>query len=129
MKTARIGAAWRIGRELWQHLGAELFEREGLSTLFQHARNVLSGSLIIAAGLYASHHRPRLPAPALWTVQFAGHVVTVVGVLLLVLNLIDGLRRLSRRGYPLLLHAVAALAYFGITVRLVQVLAYFRAPL
>jgi hypothetical protein len=121
--------AARCARALCQQCHRVLFEEDGLGTLFQHARNVLSSTMILAAGLYAVHHRPSA-APGLWaTTHYAGHVVAAVGIALLLLNLWDGLRRLSRCGYPVLVHAFTTLLYLAMTVRLVQVVVYFRGGL
>jgi hypothetical protein len=54
-------------------------------------------------------------------------VVTAVGVLLLLLNLLSGLRSLARRRHPRLLRALTILLYLGLSVRLAQVLVFVRA--
>jgi hypothetical protein len=125
----RIGAAAQRLRDLRHGLADELFEREGLNTVFQHARNVLSGTLIVAAGVYAAHHVGGSPLPGMWTVHIAGHVVAAIGVVLLLLNLADGLRRLSRRRHHLALRIAVIVGYLALSVRLTQVIVYFRAAL
>lgn len=116
-------AAWRAaGAELTR----ELFEQDGLSTVFGHARNVLSGTVIIAAGLFAVHHKAAHTVPGTWALHGAGYIVAAVGVLLLVLNLFDGLRRLARRQRPLALRVVVSLLYVALSLRLIQVFVYFR---
>lgn len=113
----------------WRDLARELFDDQGLGTVFNHARNVITGTVIIAAGLFAAHHPLQAQTLAMWTVHFAGHAVTVVGVLLLLLNLCDGLRRLARRQHPMVLRVAMVLAYCGLSVRLVQVFMLFRLAL
>jgi len=114
-------------RSPWQTFVTELFDNEGLGTVFAHARNVLTGTAVIAAGLYAIQHSRTGDLPVMWTVHFAGHVVAVLGGLLLVLNLVDGLRRLAKRRHHLLLRLLAILVYVALSVRLTQVVIYFRA--
>jgi len=82
--------------------------------------------VIIAAGMFASHHPSQERTLATWTVHVAGHAVTTVGVLLLLLNLCDGLRHLARRRHPMVLRVAMVLAYCGLSVRLVQVFVLFR---
>jgi hypothetical protein len=118
----------RLG-QLRNSLADELFEHDGLSTVFQHARNVLSGTVIVAAGLYAAHHVGGSQMPGMWTVHLAGYAVAAVGVVLLLLNLADGLRRLSRRRHHLALRVAVIVAYLALSVRLTQVIVYFRSAL
>jgi hypothetical protein len=121
-------AAAHALRRGWRELSDELFERDGLSTVFQHARNVLSGAMIVAAGLYAAHHLDTSAVPFAWTVHFAGHVVALIGALLLLLNLCDGLRRLAKRRHGLALRIATIVIYVALTVRLTQVIVVFRIP-
>lgn len=61
--------------------------------------------------------------------HFAGFVVAAVGVLLLLLNLFDGLRSLATRKRHRALRWATVLVYLGLSVRLVQVFMLFRLPL
>jgi len=115
-------------KRLWDSLAAELFDNEGLSTVFLHARNVLTGAAIVAAGLYAVNHVDTRDLRGMWTVHFAGYAIASLGAVLLGLNLFDGLRRLARRKHHMLLRLVAILVYVALSIRLTQVLIYFRSP-
>lgn len=116
----------RLSR-LWRRLLVELFDNEGLDALFTHARNVLTGTAVMAAGLYAINHLGNSHLPGMWTVHFAGYVVASLGALLLVLNLYDGLRRLAKREHHLLLRFATIVVYVLLSMRLTQVIIYFRA--
>ena len=116
-------------KQTWQDLVTELFEQQGIDSVFAHARNVLTGAAIIAAGVYAFTHLGTSQVPLTWTVHFAGYAVATVGVILLALNLVDGLRRLARRKHHLLLRVFAIFVYIGLTVRLTQVVVYFRSAI
>ena len=105
---------------------ADLFHRDSLSEVFAHARNVLTCAMLMAAGMFAVRHHERVQLPGMWTVHAAGYIVVAVGVLLLLLNLWDGLRRLSRRRHSLVLRAIAIYVYIALSLRLTQVLLYFR---
>lgn len=114
-------------RQGWRALAAELFDREGLDILFGYARNLLTGTVIVAAGLHAARHEGPAPLPAAqWTLHQAGWIVAAIGVAMLALNLTDGLRRLSLHRKPLLLRLIATLVYVGVSMRLTQVIVLFR---
>lgn len=114
---------------LRRELADELFENEGLGTVFAHARNVLTATLIIAAGLYAITHAGKTWLPGMFAVHVAGYAVAGMGGVLLLLNLADGLRRLSQRRHHLALRLLAIAVYLLLSLRLTQVIVYFRAPL
>jgi hypothetical protein len=113
-------------RRLRDDLVHDLFDDDGLATVFTHARNVLTCAMLIAAGSYAAHHAPSQAGPSTWTLHAAGLMVTAVGVVLLLLNLVDGLRRLARRDHSALLRGLAVVGYIGLTLRLAQVVVHFR---
>jgi len=126
LRQHRVAAvAWIRGAQ--HQVARELFDEDGLNTVFQHARNVLSGTLIVAAGLYAAHHLGGPPVPGMWTVHLAGYLVATLGVVLLLLNLCDGLRRLARRRHHRALRVATIVVYLALSVRLTQVIVYFRA--
>jgi hypothetical protein len=124
----RGAAALAWLRETQLDLTRELFDENGLNTVFLHARNVLSGTVIVAAGLYAAHHLGSSDLPGMWTVHIAGYVVATLGVVLLLLNLCDGLRRLARRRHHVALRVATILVYLALSIRLTQVIVYFRSP-
>ena len=102
-----------------------LFERGGLKLIFDHARNLVVATLIIAAGLEASHGSRRI---ALAIDAFIiGNLVALVGLALLVLNFIDGLRMLARLNAPRLLQWLLALTYVVFSWRVAQLVLMFRS--
>ncbi|HEY9029180.1 MAG TPA: hypothetical protein VIO33_24425 [Burkholderiaceae bacterium] len=113
-------------KQVWETVVTQVFDKEGLEALFMHARNVLTGAAVVAAGLYAIHHVGESHLQGLWNLRLAGYVVAFVGAGLLVLNLIDGLRKLARRRHHLLLRFATILVYVVISMRLTQVIIYFR---
>jgi hypothetical protein len=113
-------------KRTWRELAAEMFDKDGINTVFLHARNLLTGAAVMAAGLYSMHHLEDKHLAGMWTVHLAGYGVTGLGSGLLALNLGDGLRRLARREVSLGARILLIAAYVGISLRLVQVLLYFR---
>jgi hypothetical protein len=114
-------------KQAWQETVDELFDDGGLAVIFLHARNVVTGAAVLAAGVYAVGHLGANRQPGMWTVHLAGYVVALLGAVLLALNLIDGLRRLAKRRHHVLLRWAAILVYVALSLRLTQVLVYFRA--
>lgn len=111
----------------WERLARDLFENDGMSVLFTSARNLLTGTIFVAAGLHAARHQGPTPLlVAQWTLQRAGWLVLAIGVAMLALNLVDGLRRLSQRHSHLALRLFAIAIYVGLSMRLTQVLVLFR---
>lgn len=116
-------------KSAWRDLITEMFDREGLDTVFSHARNVLTGAAIVAAGMYAANHIGGGPKHGMWQVHFAGYAVTIMGAVLLAMNLYDGLRKLAKRKHHVLLRVAAILVYVALSMRLTQVIVYFRTAM
>jgi len=114
-------------KQLWEAAVTQVFDKEGLDAIFTHARNVLTGAAVVAAGLYAVNHVGEGHLSGMMGVHIAGYVVAFVGAGLLALNLFDGLRKLARRRHHLLLRMATILVYVVISMRLTQVIIYFRA--
>ena len=62
-----------------QSLVEELFDNDGLTAVFTHARNVLTGAAVLAAGFYAAHHIGATQLPGMWTVHIAGYAIATFG--------------------------------------------------
>ena len=114
-------------KQFWEAVVTLVFDKEGLDAVFMHARNVLTGAAVVAAGLYAVKHIGNEHIGGFLGVHMAGYVVAFVGAGLLVLNLVDGLRKLARRRHHLLLRLATILVYVILSMRLTQVIIYFRA--
>ncbi len=126
-RTAAPATGWPWLRRLHHDLTRDLFDDDGLATVFTHARNVLTCALLITAGSYAAHHDVPAAGLSTWTLHIAGTMVTAAGLVLLLLNLVDGLRRLARRPHSTLLRGLAITGYVGLTLRLAQVAVHFRS--
>lgn len=112
-------------RQWRQFVSDALFDRGGLKLIFEHARNLVVATLIIAAGLEASHGSRKI---ALAIDAFIiGNLVALVGLALLVLNFLDGLRLLTRLHAPRLLQWLLALTYVVFSWRVAQLVLMFRS--
>src|SRR5215203_6624343 len=85
---------------LW--LKTKLLDEGGIEEIFSHLRNLLIATVIIAAGSYVMR-QPGVELFGVLNPGIAGVGVGTIGILLVVLNLIDGLYKLTRLGSPLAL--------------------------
>lgn len=110
---------------LFRRIATQLFDNGLLRLIFENTRNMAVSSLITAAGLEVVRAGPGdldLVNPTL-----VGYVVTTIGAILLVLNLMDGLWRLSRVKSHLILQVLLCGAYAFIFWRVVYLVLYFKA--
>ena len=79
-----------------------------------------------AAGAFAARESDKSQLLSIADAAYIGYGAAFVGVLLLLLNLVDGLRRLARRRHHIVLRAVLIAIYVILSVRLAQLLFIFR---
>lgn len=103
-----------------------LFNRGGLKEVFEHARNAVVATIFVAAGLEASTREGNLGLFGLVDPRLAGYVVAGVGLLLILANFADGLRRLAKFRQHVLLQIALSIAYFFVTLRVIQLVILFR---
>lgn len=101
-----------------------LFEKGVSRLIFEHARNLVVAMLVLAAGLEAIEHDPREIGPLYF--RSTGYVVAAVGVALALLNLADGLHRLSNAKLPRLWHTFLIVTYAVLFWRVAHLILLFR---
>ena len=104
-----------------------LFDEGGAEEVFSHIRNLLIATVVIAAGSYAIRQAPDVEMFGVLNLEIAGIGVGAIGFVLLGLNLIDGLYKLSKIGSSLSLRITVAGAYLFFSMRLVQFVVLLRA--
>lgn len=106
-----------------QALGVLLFDRGLLRAIFEHARNVAISSVITAAGLQGVQP----PDEALFAApMLAGYLVAAIGLVLLLLNFIDGLWRLARFRSHLFWQIALTFGYLVLAWRVAQLVLLFK---
>lgn len=106
---------------------AAMFESKGIEKIFSHTSNTLTASFVIAAGLFAIRKGQQLDLLGVVDTSIAGYVVTCVGGVLLLLNLIDGLHQLTQLKQWIILQVALVFVYLMLSVRVAQLVLSFRA--
>lgn len=104
-----------------------LFDRGGLAAMFEHVRNVIVASFIVVAGLEAERRSDSLHVLRLFAPVLTGYVVAAIGFALLVLNFVDGLRKLQRLRWHFVFQCVLVVAYGFFSLRAAQLIILFRS--
>jgi hypothetical protein len=113
-------------RGVTQAVAQALFDRGGLKSAFEHIRNLVIATVLVAAGFESVKRFDLIDLPGLSNPRFAGYVVAGTGCLLIFLNLLDGLRQLSRLRWHFVLQTALTVAYIFFSLRMVQLIILFR---
>ena len=91
-----------------------------------HIEKLIIGTLIVSAGAHVSSDEPSIQLFGYLRHSLVGRGVMLIGVIILVLNFIDGLYKLARVNRHLAWQIVMSIFYIGVSVRLVQLILAFR---
>ena len=98
-----------------------------INDIFSHVRNYAVCSLIVVAGFYAKNNpRSLLPLGAKADVV-AGFITITFGFLLILLNLYDGIYKLSKYKHHLLLNILLLVIYLFVSLRIFEIIWNFRS--
>ena len=110
----------------WKSFERIAFEQAGLEAVFQHVRNLVISTLIIAAGVHATVHGHSISPLTVFGLESIGYGVALSGLILAILNLLDGFHKLAKTNKPILLRVVAIMLYLFFSVRITQLILLFR---
>lgn len=94
--------------------------------IFSHVEKMIIGTLIVSAGAHVSTADPAIELFGHLRHSLVGRGVELFGVILLVLNFIDGLYKLARLDWHVAYQIVMTLCYVALSVRLIQLILAFR---
>jgi hypothetical protein len=94
--------------------------------LFSHVEKMIIGTLIISAGAHVSSNEPAIVLFGYLRHGLVGRGVELFGVILLLLNFLDGLYKLSKVNWHVAYQIVMSLCYIALSVRLIQLILAFR---
>jgi hypothetical protein len=116
----------RDTRTKWLTFYAEHVEQASRQ-MFDHVGKMIVGTLIISAGAHVSSNEPAIVLFGYLRHSLIGRGVMLFGVMLLVLNFLDGLYKLAKLEWHVAYQLAMSLCYVALSVRLIQLILAFRA--
>ena len=94
--------------------------------LVAHIEKLIIGTLIVSAGAHVSSNEPAIVLFGYLRHGLIGSGVMLFGVILLLLNFLDGLYKLAKLNWHVAYQIVMTIFYVALSVRLVQLILAFR---
>ena len=94
--------------------------------IFGHVEKMIVGTLIVSAGAHVSSAEPAIVLFGYLRHGLVGRGVELFGVVLLVLNFLDGFYKLARLDWHAAYQIVMSICYIALSVRLIQLILAFR---
>src|SRR3982074_3398524 len=96
------------------------------TAIFNYVERMIVATLIISAGAHVSSNEPAIVLFGYLRHGLIGRGVMLFGVILLVLNFLDGLCKLARLDWHAAYQIVMTFCYIALSVRLIQLILAFR---
>jgi len=94
--------------------------------IFSHVEKMIIGTLIVSAGAHVSSDEPAIVLFGYLRHGLVGRGVELFGLILLFLNFLDGLYKLSKLDWHVAYQIVMSFCYIALSVRLIQLILAFR---
>src|SRR4051794_39996834 len=94
--------------------------------MFSHVEKMIIGTLIVSAGAHVSSNEPTIVLFGYLRHGLVGRGVELFGLILLLLNFLDGLYKLAKLDWHVAYQLVMSLCYITLSVRLIQLILAFR---
>jgi hypothetical protein len=94
--------------------------------LVSHIEKIIIGTLIVSAGAHVSSNEPSIQLFGYLRHSLIGRGVMLVGVIVLLLNFVDGLYKLAKVNWHVAWQIVMSVFYIALSVRLIQLILAFR---
>lgn len=95
--------------------------------MFGYVEKMVIATLIISAGAHVSSNEPAIVLFGYLRHGLVGRGVELFGIVLLLLNFLDGFYKLARLNWHAAYQVVMSFCYIALSVRLVQLIMAFRA--
>jgi hypothetical protein len=112
-------------RSRWLTFYAEHVEPAS-KEIFSYVEKMIIGTLIVSAGAHVSSNEPAIVLFGYLRHGLVGRGIEIFGVVLLLLNFLDGLYKLARLSWHTAYQILLSLCYIALSVRLVQLIMAFR---
>ncbi|HEY0849072.1 MAG TPA: hypothetical protein VGD96_04115 [Bradyrhizobium sp.] len=94
--------------------------------MVSHIEKMIIGTLIVSAGAHVSSEEPAIQLFGYLRHGLVGRGVMLVGVVVLLLNFIDGLTKLAKLNWHVAWQIMMSLSYIAVSIRLIQLILAFR---
>ena len=94
--------------------------------IFSHVEKMIIGTLIISAGAHVSSSEPAIELFGYVRHGLVGRGVMLFGIVLLLLNFLDGLYKLAKVNWHVAYQILMTIFYIALSVRLIQLILAFR---
>jgi hypothetical protein len=94
--------------------------------MFGHVEKMIVATLVISAGAHVSSNEPAIVLFGYLRHGLVGRGVELFGIVLLILNFLDGLYKLAKLDWHAAYQIAMSLCYVVLSVRLVQLILAFR---
>jgi hypothetical protein len=94
--------------------------------VFSHVEKMIIGTLIVSAGAHVASDVPAIALFGYLRHGLIGRGVELFGVILLLLNFLDGLYKLARLNWHTAYQVAMTICYIALSARLVQLILAFR---
>ena len=94
--------------------------------MFGHVEKMIIGTLIVSAGEHVSSNEPAIVLFGYLRHGLVGRGVELFGIVLLVLNFLDGFYKLAKLNWHTAYQIVMTFCYFALSIRLIQLILAFR---
>jgi hypothetical protein len=94
--------------------------------IVSHIEKVIIGTLIVSAGAHVSSNEPAIELFGYLRHSLVGRGVMLVGIIILLLNFIDGLYKLARVNWHVAWQILMSVFYIAVSARLIQLILAFR---
>src|SRR5579871_1130569 len=93
--------------------------------IVSHVEKMVIGTLIVSAGAHVSSNEPAIQLFGYLRHSLVGRGVMLVGIIILLLNFIDGLTKLAKLNWHAAYQLLMAVCYIAVSVRLIQLILAF----
>jgi hypothetical protein len=94
--------------------------------IVSHIEKIIIGTLIVSAGAHVSSNEPSIQLFGYLRHSLVGRGVMLIGIIVLLLNFIDGLYKLAKVNWHVAWQIVMSVFYIALSVRMIQLILAFR---
>ena len=94
--------------------------------IVSHVEKIIIGTLIISAGAHVSSNEPAIQLFGYLRHSLVGRGVMLIGIIILLLNFIDGLYKLAKVNWHVAWQILMSVFYIALSVRMIQLILAFR---